>query len=323
METNEKDIKKLATKFGYRTYMIERYLALFGRERLEAFLQGNERRITPSIKVNTLKISNEVLKNRLLEKGFKLEPVPLVRDAFYVTKTPFSIGATTEYLMGYYYIQSVASMLPVKALNVKPHEIIVDLCAAPGGKTVHLAQDMQNQGVIIAIDINRTRMKSLRSNISRCGVKNVIAIRMDGADLNKFHLKKISKILIDAPCTGSGLIPIDPSRKTSREYVDIEFCSSIQKKLLRAALECLPRGGEIVYSTCSIEPEENEFLINAVLQSFDVELVDLNLGLGEPGLTQIFGKKLASGLHKARRLYPFLHNMEGYFICKLRKKGKC
>ena len=319
MEKQLNLVQELAKKFGYNEYMIDRYLKLFGKDQILDFLEGNEQELLTSIKVNTLKISEDALLRKLESKGFELEPVSVVSNAFYVKKAPFSIGATTEYLLGYYYIQNVASMIPSLVLKVTSGDIVVDMCAAPGGKTIQLAQSMDNQGVILAIDLNRQRMKSLRSNISRCGVSNTITIRMDAANLVDLHVKNISKILLDAPCSGSGLIPSDPTRKTSRSYEDIEFCSLIQMKLIKSAINCLEKGGELVYSTCSIEPEENEYIIEEVLKQFKVELVDLDFNFGVPGLINIFGRNLTPDLKKARRFYPYLHKTEGFFICKLKK----
>jgi NOL1/NOP2/sun family putative RNA methylase len=299
--------------------MIERYLELFGEERILNFLEGNEQKLIPSIKVNTLKISQETLYEKLTNKGFQLEVNPFIPDAFYVYKEPFSIGATTEYLLGYYYIQGVASMIPSILLNASPSDIVVDMCAAPGGKTIQLAQSMNNEGVLFALDLSRDRMKSLRSNLARCGIKNVIAIRMDAVNLTQLKIRGISKILLDAPCSGSGLIPSDPTRKMSRNYEDVEICSTKQMELMTAALNTLETGGELVYSTCSIEPEENEYILDAALQQFGVEIIDLGLNIGEPGYTSAFGRTLAPALEKARRFYPYLHNTEGFFVCKLRK----
>ncbi|MFX1295342.1 MAG: RsmB/NOP family class I SAM-dependent RNA methyltransferase [Promethearchaeota archaeon] len=319
MESQSKMIKKLCETYGYKEYMIKRYLKLFGKDQIKDFLEGNEQKLLPSIKVNTLKISKEALNKKLADKGFELEPIPSIPDAYYIRKAPFSIGATTEYLLGYYYIQRIASMIPLLILNVTSQDIVVDMCAAPGGKTIQIAQAMNNQGVILALDLNRQRMKSLRSNISRCGVKNVIAIRMDAADLDELHIKNISKILIDAPCSGSGLIPVDSKRKTSRIYEDITFCASIQMKLIKTAINSLEQGGELVYSTCSIEPEENEYIIEAALKQGNIEVIDLDIQLGEPGLTEVFGRKLSPHLKKAKRFYPFLQKTIGFFICKLKK----
>ena len=313
------DIDELCSKFGYQRYMIERYLELFGEDSILNFLEGNEQRLIPSIKVNTLKISQENLYLKLTNKGFELEPISIIPDAFYVYKEPFSIGASTEYLLGYYYIQGVASMIPSSVLNANSEDIVVDMCAAPGGKTIQLAQSMRNEGVLLALDLSRERMKSLRSNLARCGIRNAISIRMDSVKLTELKIKGISKILLDAPCTGSGLIPIDPTRKLSRNYEDIEICSIKQLELITTALNTLENGGELVYSTCSIEPEENEYIIDAITRQFGVSIVDLGLDIGAPGLKKAFGRELAPDLKKARRFYPYLHHTEGFFVCKLRK----
>ena len=313
------DIHELCSRFGYREYMIERYLKLFGEARIIEFLEGNEQKLITTIKVNTLRISQEELYEKLTTKGFNLNPVPFIQDAFYVRNEPFSIGATTEYLLGYYYIQGAASMIPSLLLKPNSQDLVVDMCAAPGGKTIQLAQGMKNEGILFALDLSRERMKSLRSNLARCGVKNVIAIRMDAATVGELKIKGISKILLDARCSGSGLIPSDPTRKMSRGYEDIIFCSGTQLKLITAAINALEPGGELVYSTCSIEPEENEYIIDAVLNQFGVKLIDLGLTIGEPGIVDAFGKTLAPDLKQARRFYPYLHKTEGFFVCKLKK----
>jgi len=310
--------KKLAEKYGYHTYMIERYLELFGEDETIKLLEANEKPLNPVIRCNTLKISVKSLINRLLAKGFKLEKVPWIDYAFQVVKSPFSLGSTTEYLMGYYYIhKGMGSLLPVHVLDPKPGEIIIDAAAAPGGKTSQIAQLMENKGVILAIDINRERMKALRSNLSRLGVENVIAYRMDARDLPKFGIK-VDKILLDAPCTGEGLIPIDKSRKKSRLIEDIKYCSTLQISMLSALLKCLKENGVVVYSTCSIAPEENELVIHRILEQFPVSVEKISLKDGLSGFTEFFGYKVREELRKAARFYPHIHGTQGFFICKLK-----
>ena len=129
-----------------------------------------------------------------------------------------------------------------------------------------------------------------------------------------------NKVLLDAPCSCDGVIPVDPSRKMSRTIEAIRFCSTIQKKLLAAAIECLQPGGEIVYSTCSTAPEENEFIIADAINDFDVEVIDTGLGFGDEGFREAFGVELPSELRLARRFYPHRHGVEGFFLCKLKKR---
>jgi 16S rRNA C967 or C1407 C5-methylase (RsmB/RsmF family) len=128
-----------------------------------------------------------------------------------------------------------------------------------------------------------------------------------------------NKILVDAPCTCDGVIPLDPSRKKSRGMEDIKFCSTIQTKLLTAAIECLADDGVLVYSTCSTAPEENESVIAEAIEKFNVRVMDTGLAFGDEGFTEAFSMKFPDELRLARRLYPHKHGTEGFFVCKLRK----
>jgi NOL1/NOP2/sun family putative RNA methylase len=309
---------KLAEKFGYSSYLVERYLELFGTEDALRLLEANEKGLKKCIRFNTLRVSSEILLRRLENKGFKLERISSVPYGFRVLEERFPLGATTEYLLGYYYIQEAAAMLPAHILSPGTREFVIDLCAAPGGKTTQLAQIMENKGTIVAIDLSRDRMRSLRSNLSRCGVSDVIAFRMDGKDAPALGVIA-DKILIDAPCTCDGVIPLDPSRKKSRGIEDIRFCSSIQRKLLTAGIECLAKEGVLVYSTCSTAPEENENVIAEALGKTDVRVVDTGLTFGDEGFTEAFGLTFPDELRLARRLYPHKHGTEGFFVCKLKK----
>nr|MDO8099312.1 RsmB/NOP family class I SAM-dependent RNA methyltransferase [Candidatus Njordarchaeota archaeon] len=316
---SDKIVRDLAGRFGYSTYLVDRYIQMFGLEDTLRLLEANEKGLMNCIRCNTLRVSPDHLLDRLENKKFKLERIGWVPYGFRVLKESFSLGSTTEYLLGYYYIQEVASMLPPHLLAPQPSDCVVDLCAAPGGKTTQLAQIMGNKGVIVAIDLNRERMRSLRSNLSRCGVSNVIAYRMDGKDLPTLGVIA-DRILIDAPCSCDGVIPFDPSRKKSRGMEDIEFCSSIQKKLVAAAIQCLASEGELVYSTCSTAPEENERIIAEAIEKFDVQVVDTGLQFGDEGFREALGVRYPDELRLARRLYPHKNGTEGFFICKLRKR---
>ncbi|MHA1297851.1 MAG: NOL1/NOP2/sun family putative RNA methylase [Candidatus Helarchaeota archaeon] len=316
---NKSIIKELSETYGYVEYMIERYFKLFGKKQTIELLKANEAKFYPSIRFNTLKIDPLKLKKRLENKGFRLKQIPWIDYGFWVTKGKFPLGATTEYLLGYYYIQRSVSMIPALVLNPTKNDLVIDMCAAPGGKTTHLAQIMGNQGVILAFDINRRRMKSLRSNLARCGIKNTIGFVKDALELKNLGIRA-DKILLDAPCTGEGLICFDPSRKKSRDLKDVLFCADRQIKLLRVAIDCLKKDGIIVYSTCSIAPEENEFVINSILKEKKISILNINLEYGREGLIEAFNKKLDPDLIKSKRFYPHIHRTEGFFICKLRKE---
>ncbi len=297
--------------------MVERYLELF-EEATEQFLMGNELALPKTIRVNTLAASPSIVVKRLRAKGTRLEPVESLPYAFRVLESSLSLGATTEYLLGYYMLQSVASMWTIEALNPTGDQFIIDMCAAPGGKTTLIAQLMENRGALLATDISRTRIRSLRSNLSRMRVENTLTIRMDAAQIPKLEVQA-DAVLLDAPCTGEGLIPIDPSRKQSRTTEDLTILANVQRKLILAGSQALREGGILVYSTCSFAPEENEEIINYAMQHCPLRVIDTGLPLGEPGFTAPFNRELDPSLQLARRFYPYKHQMEGFFICRMEK----
>ena len=168
------DAKNLAEKYGYLETTIERFIQLFGKDVTIKMIDAYEIPPKQTIRVNTLKIKSKELELRLLNKGFKLTSIDWFDDGFIIENEPHPIGATTEYLAGYYFIQSKASWLPSIILNPSKNDLVIDMAAAPGGKTTHLAQLMENKGSLLCFDISRERMKSLRSNLSRCGIINSI-----------------------------------------------------------------------------------------------------------------------------------------------------
>ncbi len=305
----------LAQQFGYAQYMIERYVQTFGVAETIQLLRANNTPLPVTIRTNTLKITPKTLKKRLEEKGFEIRPVPELPYAFDVGKRPFSIGATHEYLFGFYFVQGLASMIPVELLDPRSTDTVIDMCAAPGGKSTHIAQKMNNKGKLYIIEWDLDRMPSLTANLARCGVHNHLLFNVDAKKFISTGIQA-NKILLDAPCTGEGTIRSDPSRKKSRTMQDVLTCSRTQKDLLEAAIKMLQPGGELVYSTCSLAQEENEMVVQSVLDAHsNVSVVEVPSILNaRPGL----GDK--SALHRALRYYPHVHNTEGFFACKLKKR---
>jgi NOL1/NOP2/sun family putative RNA methylase len=316
-----KDAKNLAKKFGYLPETIERFILLFGTEETVAILQAYDQEFKKTIRVNTLKITPEELKNRLEEKDFILERIEFCDYGFSVKEGSYSLGATTEYLAGYYFIQSKASMLPSIILQPNFKELIMDFAAAPGGKTTHIAQLMKNKGTLIALDISRDRIRSLRSNLARCGIMNTIIKRMDSRKISSYGLK-VDKILLDAPCSGEGLMAVDKTRRMSRTAKDIVRMKQLQKELLAAAIKSLKLDGTIVYSTCSTAPEENEEVISWALNEFPIKVIDPGFNEFKKGFTSALEREYHPELVKARRLYPHLNGTEGFFFCKLQLEGE-
>ncbi len=305
----------LALQFGYAQYMIERYVQMFGVAETLQLLRANNTPLPVTIRTNTLKITPKTLMRRLEEKEFEIKPIPELPYAFEVGKRPFSIGATHEYLFGLYFVQGLASMVPVELLDPRPGDTVIDMCASPGGKSTHIAQKMKNKGRLYILEWDPDRMPALTANLARCGVHNHLLFNIDAKMFVSSGIQA-NKILLDAPCSGEGTIRSDPTRKKSRTMQDVLTCSRTQKDLIEAAVKLLQPGGELVYSTCSLAPEENEMVVQSVLDAHSnisvVEvprLLNARAGLGDK-----------AALHRALRYYPHVHNTEGFFTCKLKKR---
>jgi NOL1/NOP2/sun family putative RNA methylase len=313
--------KTIAKEHGYQPYMIERYLALWGEQETLQFLEACERPIRTSIRMNTLRANQEAALSRIKSKGIVLEKIPWLSTGYYGDFSSTSPGALLEHMLGFYYVQGVPSMTTVEILDPQPGETVFDLAAAPGGKTTHIAQKMQNTGVVVAIEQDRLRLSSLESNLLRCGVTNAMVFRGDAKKIQALNIEP-DRILLDAPCSGEGLIPLDPTRKTSKTMADVHYCATREDELLDAAITALAPGGTIVYSTCAIAPEENEYIIDNILKRHEeMRIVSIPLDFGSPGYTDPFGVHLDKSLKLARRFLPHHHGTEGFFICKMIKEG--
>lgn len=297
------------------------------KEDREKFWEVSRSEAPKSIRCNNLKTSSSKLSQLLRKKDWKIEQPFQKNPEIIIIKSnlsPGELGKTTEHLLGYYYVQEVSSIMPLLALNPKANETLLDLCAAPGSKTTQAADLMQNTGTILANDPNLGRVSVLSANLQKIGASNTVITRHDGVQLCK-KLKKLNfkfdKILVDAPCSGEGNIRSNPKTHIMWNLKAIQKLSRIQKKLAQSALEILKPGGEMVYSTCTHSPEENEIVVQHLLDNHNIELQEINIPLKtRPGVTEWRGEKLKKELKKCHRIWPQDNNTEGFFLCKLKKK---
>lgn len=298
-----------------------------------------------SIRCNTLKITPEKLIEKLKEKTWTISqpwkdyPEVMIIDGKTPTGheheviqenglaklAPGEIGRALEHLLGYYYVQELASMLPVIAMTPNENDLYLDLCAAPGSKTTQAAAKMNNKGTIIANEINMGRMRILASNLERCGATNTIITRKEGRALCK-NIEKAgvlpTKILVDAPCSGEGTLRSTPKTYLMWNPKTIKSLSYLQKQLFQQAFNGLAVGGELIYSTCTHAPEENEEVMDAMIKKFgdsmEVLTVDLPIKTRD-GITQWKGNVYDPKVKLGRRVYPQDNNTEGFFISKFRR----
>jgi NOL1/NOP2/sun family putative RNA methylase len=303
---------KLAKAFGYDEWLISRFREYVPD--INRFLRTMDGQPKQYIRTNTIKISGADLEKKLTSKGFQLKKT-CVQDVFAIEKSSLPVGATTEYLLGYYYIQDLSSCMAVEALDVQENQTVLDMASAPGGKTTFIAQKMKNSGCIVAVDINQSRINSLKFNIARCGVINCCIYRMDSMHVTDLSIK-FDRVLLDAPCSCEGVIIRDKTRKTSHTTRDIEQCVVYQSQLIEAAVRVVKPGGLLVYSTCSFAPEENENIINSILGRYHIKIEPIEYGIN--GLTKFGEIRFHDDIKKTKRLYPHVHDTLGFYIAKLR-----
>ena len=320
---NEQLIEDCATYYGYLPFLIGKFLDIFSPSQTVEFLQANETDRPVTIRANTLKTRRKDLQMSLRNRGMRVEAMDKwTKVGMVVYQSPVPIGATPEYLAGHYIIQSAASLLPVMALAPESGERILDMCAAPGGKSSHIAALMKNTGVLFANDLKRERLRALNANLHRLGAQNAAVISYDGRQLPTVF-KGFDRVLLDAPCTGLGVIAKDPGVKLTRDEVQLLKLSHLQRELLVAAVDCVDAnsetGGVIVYSTCSISIEENEAVVDYVLKKRCVKLEPTTLAFGVPGFVRFKEHRFHPSMALTRRFYPHTHNMDGFFVARFKK----
>ncbi len=300
-----------------------RYRALLGTdEEYERFLQHSMAYLNKSIRVNTLKISVAELRERLEKRGFKMYPVPWCKEGFWIKGDRTDFGNLVEHTLGYFYIQESASMIPSVVLGPQPGEVVLDMCASPGSKTTQMAAMMENSGIIVANDISGERMKPLGINLQRMGIMNVVESFGRGQQLQRLNTK-FDRILVDAPCSGTGTIRKSPDTLRIWNASMVRRLSSQQKTLIDTAFGLLKPGGVLVYSTCSVEPEENEEVIDFLLQKYpgSAFLDEIKLDITRTKAVQQFEKKeYGSEVRKCLRIWPQDNNTEGFFVARILKQ---
>ena len=289
----------------FKNNFIEHYSKLIDIEKFKEYCLKPLRK---SIRVNTLKISVNELKKRL--KDYNLEKIPWIKEGFFVGKSVVGMGNLVEHSLGYFYMQEAASMIPPLVLDVKEDDLVLDVSAAPGSKTTQMGVMMKNKGLIVANDIKYERLKSLQINLQRAGISNTIITLMNGHKIKG----KFDKILLDAPCSGTGAIRKSLGTLKIWNPNMNKKLSMIQKKLLLHNFDNLNEDGELVYSTCSVEPEENEKVIEFLLENKDAKLEKIDLDIKR---SEIISDN--KEVKKCLRIWPQDNDTEGFFVAKIKK----
>ncbi len=301
---------------------------------LAALNEASARPLRKSVRVNTLKTSIEDFQKRAKERQWTLTPVAWCKEAFFVEREVREAGIGRDILHqnGHIYLQEAASMLPPALLDVQPGETVFDMSAAPGSKTTQIAARMQTQGVIIANDVQENRLWTLKSALYRLGVTNVIVTKKVGQWFAGHMTERFDRVLCDAPCTAQGTVRKDSDALKYASMENVAKMARLQTTLLESAIHSAKVGGRIVYSTCTLTPEENEAVILHMLNKFSdqLELLDPRAlgivpeGFWEQAVLDTFSVQENMGIPKESqkpmlRLWPQTYDTEGFFCAVLRK----
>ncbi|KAH8062309.1 rRNA (cytosine-C5-)-methyltransferase [Aureococcus anophagefferens] len=273
----------LTSYYGYLQELTELFLTIFSPSECVEFMDANDKPRPVVIRTNTLKTRRKDLAQTLIKRGVHLEPMAAwSKVALKITESSVPVGATPEYLAGHYMLQSAASQCPVLALGPEPGERVLELAAAPGGKSSYCAQLMKNSGTLVCNDLKKERHKATVANLHRLGVSNAVVCCHDGRAFPGV-MGGFDRVLLDAPCTGLG------------------------------------KAGVVVYSTCSVAVLENEDVVQYALDKRNVKLVDAGLPFACDAFVRCGQKRYHPSMALARRFYPHTHNMDGFFVAKLQK----
>ncbi len=304
---NEADpIQYLSIMYAHPAWIVKRWVERYGLYETEQLLSANNERPTTVVRVNTLKTSTDELAKLFEERGIKYVRSKYL-DNFIKVGHLSGIYNLDLFTQGYFSIQDESAGLVVKLLDPKPGEKVIDLCSAPGGKTTFIGELMKNEGKIIAVDKYEHRLNLVKQSCERLGITNVEFIAEDAIGLN---FEPVDKVLVDAPCSGFGVIQKKPDIKWQREPSDIKNLSKTQLELLETASKLVKKGGVIIYSTCTIEPEENIEVVKAFLSNHpEFEIEDARNYLPSDVVN-------SEGFMET---FPHKHDMDGGFAARLVK----
>ena len=286
------------------------------KDEYEAFIQSYEEGKQQGLRINTLKVS---INDFLQKSPFQLEKIPWVKEGFFY-KEDERPGKHPYHEAGLYYIQEPSAMAVGELVDPQPGEKVLDLCAAPGGKTTHMAIKMKGEGLLVANEIHPNRAKILSQNVERMGIRNAVVTNETPERLAGRFQGYFDRILVDAPCSGEGMFRKDPVARSEWSLDNVALCSSRQSDIIKRAAEMLRPGGRLVYSTCTFSPEENEGVINQFISEtadFMIEEIQVYDGF-EKGRTDWIPEP-TTGIEHTIRLWPHHLQGEGHFIAVLRK----
>ncbi|GAB1349664.1 16S rRNA (cytosine(967)-C(5))-methyltransferase RsmB [Ignavibacteriales bacterium] len=306
-DPNENLISYLAAYYSHPSWLAKRWVERYGRENVEALMTANNERPTLTLRINQLKVDRQEFESLLQSVNLKYSVSQYNKD-FYKLQILTNIQSWQYFSEGYFAIQDESTGMPCLLLDVKPGMRVLDMCAAPGGKSAYIADLMNNSGEVVALDKFESRVKLMQSNLERLGVG---IVKMVATDALEFEDELFDRVLVDAPCSGLGTLSKKPDIKWKRDLLDIKKLTPLQTELLEKASSLVKVGGAVVYSTCTIEPEENFGIIEKFLQDHKNFMLDD---------ASKFVEKTIVDENGCIQSLPYRDKMDGAFSARLIRK---
>lgn len=313
LDTIKDPLKRLSIETSHPLWLVERWTKQWGIEKTKEMCEINLTVPIQTARVNTMKLTRKECVKLLTEEGFQVEESEVLPEAIKCLKG--NLANSKAYENGYLTIQDESSMLVSYALGSKEGERILDACAAPGGKSTHLAEKLNNRGQVVSLDLHEHKVNLILQHAKRLGLTNITAKTMDARyAINHFPKETFDRILLDAPCSGLGVMRRKPDLKYTKKEEDIKDLSRIQRQLLESVTPLLKKGGILVYSTCTVDKQENEYVVQSFLQDHDDFIGDVTMKNRLP-------EKVHSLVdHFQLQIFPQDFGSDGFYIACLRKK---
>lgn len=311
------DIKKnpakyIAVRYSHPEWMVQRWVDRYGIEQTINICSANNLPPPIFLRTNTLKTTRQQLMESLEKDGVSALPSENLPESIKITDLNSSLETLSSYIQGLFQVQDESSMLVTHILDPKPDETIIDACSAPGGKSTHIAELMENKGKVMSFDIDSKRLDMLGDSSQRLGINIVEAIESDARNIDDFIKTGVDRILVDAPCTGLGVLRRRVEARWRRTPEQIQEFSKLQSEILDSICQYIKPDGILVYCTCTIEPEENEQVIEKFLDTHK-EFQLQNISLFLPKSVDFTSEE------GYLRIYPHLHNMDGFFAARMKR----
>lgn len=303
----------ISVKYSYPLWIVKMWLARYSRDTVEAICSAGNNAPDVCLSANTLKTTVHGLKEELEKNGINVRKGVYLDNALHIRGSS-DLAETEAFKNGMFHVQDESSMLAVSVLNPQPGDTVLDVCAAPGGKSFLAAEKMNNTGKIVSCDVHRHKIELIEQTAARLGIDIIETRIRDASEKHDDEAEKYDRVIVDAPCSGLGLIRKKPDIKINKTGNDIDSLTELQKKIIDSSAECVKPGGTLVYSTCTICKKENELNLKYILERGDFEAVDIKQYLPDSL------KEFASDGYI--QLLPGINDTDGFFISAVRKVVK-